>query len=601
MDTRCESARRWLASLSVLPSGFVLDEASPHAAHVAACPECRALLQRYEAFTSDCRTLFEQIPSDGAEERWVSAARSLHDGDVPVPSVADEARRLLTHLTAEDAEETFIVAARRQQATPSRAWIPAVAWKSLAAAVAVAVLVLGLWIPIRTIPEGTTEGDARVISIVSHSGRVLVNDEPVEVTSMGLPGVGTTIVTGEESRLRFGEEKNAVLSVEPRTEMVIADWSIEVTRIRLRRGMVRARVGLRVPGATFDVLTRSARIVVVGTEFTVRCTPEGETVVRGISGRVRVERVDGTTVGLVTAGETIRVESAVASAPGPTRQPVLATPIPSRARPLVKVEPNVDGKTARTKKKTEKRTLLVTRQPVKAMTPPPPGAQPDPGASLAGARALLVGGQVDRAIGTLLETDASDWRRDALLGDAYQIGGRYGEAVQAYCNALDRAADPVPALLADLATLQESQPGDAGAAANTWRRYLETAPNGLDAPRALLYLGRAALREGQVEEAGRHLLTLLEDFPGESRGTTALTLLGARFLRDQRWDEAEALFEPQTTTGGGLKAETALVGLIRVRIAQGDREAATRLIAAYRERFAGGRRGSEVERLESAL
>ena len=50
-----------------------------------------------------------------------------------------------------------------------------------------------------------------------------------------------------------------------------------------------------------------------------------------------------------------------------------------------------------------------------------------------------------------------------------------------------------------------------------------------------------------------------------------------------------------------MKAEAAVVGLVRVYIAQGQAEEAMMLIAEYEERFPRGSRQREVQRLQEAL
>ena len=77
--------------------------------------------------------------------------------------------------------------------------------------------------------------------------------------------------------------------------------------------------------------------------------------------------------------------------------------------------------------------------------------------------------------------------------------------------------------------------------------------------------------------------------------------LGGLLVTSQRWSDAEALFSQYLDARSRPQAEVALVGLIRVRVARGQAEAAAGLIIQYEKRFAFGPRRNEVERLKKAL
>ena len=66
-------------------------------------------------------------------------------------------------------------------------------------------------------------------------------------------------------------------------------------------------------------------------------------------------------------------------------------------------------------------------------------------------------------------------------------------------------------------------------------------------------------------------------------------------------DMSEKLFAPYAESEKSRKAEVALVGLTRIRIAQGRARLVSDLIAEYRKRFPDGIRRHEVSRLEAAL
>ena len=128
-----------------------------------------------------------------------------------------------------------------------------------------------------------------------------------------------------------------------------------------------------------------------------------------------------------------------------------------------------------------------------------------------------------------------------------------------------RHGGKVPAsLMADLARLQMRYGERESVARTTWRQYLQNHPQGVDA----------------------HL---------------ALSVLGKHLLSEERWDEAESLFRPYAKSEVDLEKETALVGLIRVRLAQGSVKAGIRLLERYQKAFKHGQRRHEVLRLEKLL
>jgi hypothetical protein len=61
------------------------------------------------------------------------------------------------------------------------------------------------------------------------------------------------------------------------------------------------------------------------------------------------------------------------------------------------------------------------------------------------------------------------------------------------------------------------------------------------------------------------------------------------------------MFEPYVQSARSQMAETALVGLIRVRIGQNDGTGAKEMIRRYENLFPQGDRVAEVERLKSIL
>jgi len=645
MTVKCEKARRWLAELSAVSADLVGEDASPFAAHFAACPSCRALLQRYEAFVSDCSALLEHSPDGEAEKRLVAAAAAAVETERDGPALVDEVRRLLLHRPSVAAEERFLDAAKKQHATSSAFSMRRILWSSMVAAAVIAILALGLWNQDSNVPARGPSQTDRTIAVVEQTGTVLVNDEPLPIAGLRVVTVGATIATAGDSQLRIGDERNAVVTIMPETSVELQDWSSRVTTLVLSRGTVRARVAHRNPGEHFQVLTENARVSVVGTEFSVCCEGDGETVVATLSGRVRVERADGLLIGFVTAGETLRVESDAMIAqrsaqtihsPGPAvdDEPIASSMIeePSEAPeeppvgreffvdaaeslevltsptvPLPVLVPkelfgDVGPAEAAAKTPSTASAMQDEGRPVEKSAMPPSEEVSSTADSLSQARAMLARGETKRALGMLRELESRDWRRHALLGDAHQLEGRYDAAERAYLDSLALApSDSQATLLAELATLQETRLKDIPSAVKSWLRYLDVSPGGAEVVRAHLCIGRNALGKGREQQVRHHLEVLLQEFPAAAETVSLLATYGAHLLAGEQWTQAEALFEPLSTGGPDPLAETALVGLIRVRIAQGDYVAAKQLIGAYRARYRNGHRSGEVRRLEKAV
>lgn len=660
MKVDCASARKWLAAApgraEILPK-----DSAPHAAHFARCEACNELLRRYQAFVSACEQACAHEPTPDAGGRFIAEAATLARGTAPYPELVAEARVGLEHEPSGSAEATFLKAAREQHedgtASGGRR---SPRWKPLFAAAAAACVVAAVWIASSLVqsPEfaGPQPGDPAKAdrahgqaTIVSQSGTVSIDGARLSPGQRSARGAGAAIATGRASHVQLQDLSRASITFGQETRGKIRSWSAGRTSLLLRSGTIRARVQRRRAGELFEILTPSARVMVVGTVFAVTYSaPEG-TVVNCTSGKVRVERRDGSLAGYATAGRTVRValarQAAAATAAPPSRgagitQPafrVTASPAPGPGA----AQPSADAAAAarqvwRGGESPEDRTVAAPALKVEhSGTPPAPAAIPSAPAATAGAaaaerspqvppvaasspeatpaapsagpspllraRALLGQGQDRQAIALLLAAPAGDWRRDALLGDAYQLVGRYRLAQKAYRAALTRTTMPPAPVLADLATLQGTRFKDTRGAAKTWGRYLESYPVGPAATSAHLALARLALKDGRSKTAQKHLRAVLQASPDTSQGTSALALLGAQLIKERRWPEAEALFAQHGKKGKSPRGEVSLVGLIRVRIAQGKAGAARSLILQYRRRFPRGSRTNEVRRLENAL
>lgn len=254
-------------------------------------------------------------------------------------------------------------------------------------------------------------------------------------------------------------------------------------------------------------------------------------------------------------------------------------------------------------------SAVVDAEPTAPATQPEPGlsgpepvapAQPTAAEVVTEARALLAAGNDAEAIATLESAADRSWRVRATLGDAYRIAGRSGEARAAYEQALRDAGDSAPeSLVADLASLLSQS--DGAAAAETWERYLDEWPTGPAAVTALWTLAERAARQGDSDEAREAYERLLRDHSRDRRATRALARLGRILIQDGDWDAAEELFLSHRGAERAAASETALVGLLRVRIQQRRFGDARRLVAEHGERFPQGRRSAEVKHLAAAI
>lgn len=567
----CENTLDWLANHPLAEDANLSAAAS---AHITSCEECSQTLRRYRSFTLQSRALYQFIPDESAEKSWLAAARMEQNcSDEPL-------KESLRYTPEPKAEVAFLAAARQQQSQKARKGRPH--WWAAVAIAAAILLAIGGWSassligdgPIRPIPSAAPN-----IQIANQSGQV-----DVLHAQMGTPlqsvQQAAVVRTGPASHVQFKQDDNATVTVSAQSEIEVMAWNEDATELALHSGTVLAAVTHREPGETFEILTANARVVVVGTEFSVTYSPLGETIVRGTSGRVRVEGLKGDLIGFVQAGQTLRVSSEPgleASSPAQKDSEVVA---------VIEATPKLEH-----------------RQSVQS--PASPQAENQDKASeeersLRGARALLAEGREQAVISLLLSLPAKDWQRDALLGDAYQLSGDYSKAQQAYIDALRLANPPPTSLLVNLATLQETHLNSPSEAAQTWQRYLAKSPRGSFAARAHLSVGKSAMKMGQDEAAEAHFRVITTQFPGANQHTAAMTLLAGQFLEQERWDDADTFFQ-NYLRGRDAKSETAMVGLIRIRIAQGKAKSARQLVREYWSRFPNAQRSHEVRRLMDAL
>ena len=579
MKVDCESALDWMASTGVLVDKHSTEIAALFAAHVAACGSCKETLVRYEGLESACRASFRYVPLDDAELIFMGAARDQDKQKITGDGLTGM-RDAMKYHPGESAEENFLAAARAQAAAPEvaggakRSWLRG--FVALAAA-ALLILVLGeMAEPLSQ--KGPVVLAIKTVELVSHSGQVILDNQVATEVELSKLVEGSVISTADASHLQFRDRANAVITLGADTKMTIESWKLESTMLAVDSGTVHAKVVHREENELFEIRTPNARVTVVGTEFSVTYNKAGQTIVKGSSGKVRVERADGSWVGLVTAGTTLSVGRILAVENLVRENDALA-------------ETNAAPELA---KSTAART---SANQVKDVV--------EPGlvfsGSLKRARTLLAQGQSQEAIAMLLMVQDGGWERDALLGDAYQIVGDAMSARSSYRVALEQLSKPPASLLADLATLEETKLNDLTAAAKDWALYLEHYPFGADAAHAHLVMAKEMASQNRGSEVRSHLDLVLNRFPRSPESLLALGLLGSQLLQDEDWSSARNLFERYVRHTNPVKSELALVGLMRLAVAENQIDTFKRLLSRYRESFPSGRYPEQVKRLEETF
>lgn len=559
--------------------------------HARSCATCRPLLARYTAA--------------------VAAYRDESEAGVPRVPAFQRVRGAVDE--------------RGRQAGWWRGWFLPAGLVPVAAAAAVLVL---LWPTARapelegtsqqtrpelaSPPDGPTVASAGVTQVQGVVGYELDGDWRPLLAEAAVEE-GAAIDTGVSGSTTVSEADVAEVDVAPRTRVRIRRWGRGSVALSLERGELTARVSPRDQGETFEIETPVARILVVGTVFVTSHHPEEGTVVRGSSGRVQVLRADGTEVGFVGPGESLRVPVAVAEPEvaelAPTPEPAQLTPVDDHPtetvdstiveNPVAQSEPA--GVPERERKARGKPRAIVARVDVgldggseepaeMAAEPPPP---------LLRARALLAEGDPQAAIAVLEEASegAPQSGRLSLLAEAYRRAGETEQAITAYETAIDRAAAGDSAeLVVELASLLETA-GRGDEARRQLEAYLEAHPDGRAAATAHVRLARRAASDGRDGEALSHWRAVLDDHANTAHAPEALQRVGQALLARGDYAGAGRLFESFVEARSARMAETALVGLMTARYGAGELGEVLRLAGRYEERFPDGRRAAEVAAL----
>jgi len=276
--------------------------------------------------------------------------------------------------------------------------------------------------------------------------------------------------------VRFAQSR---IDVTPETRARFARLRAEDVRIALDAGRVDVAFHpLRRGAEHLTIETPSARVEVVGTEFTVELDAAGATTVRVSEGVVRVVPLDGTATRLVRAGMRTRVLVAVALPPATGALALVDAPRTSGAvapvfMPVVSEMPASPSNIGRR---------------LAAPVPPPdvqsgvPSLMPATVESqFAAASRLYVGGQLEEAAEALLPI-AHDMhvpgavRREAsnLLGDIYKGWRRLDDAAVEYDRACSLGGDESCYSLGGVAETL----GQNDRARVAYRTYLRRAPDG---------------------------------------------------------------------------------------------------------------------------
>jgi len=381
------------------------------------------------------------------------------------------------------------------------------------------------------------------------------------------------------------------VNLAPRTRVRVQAWTASAASFLLEDGRLTAQVEHRSPGQSFEVHTEYAIVRVTGTRFDVVHHPGIETVVTVEQGEVQVFAASGPLIARLPAGGSLTV-----TAPGPgSSAPVRGFPAGLDVPPAPVRGPDLASLGVR--------PAAIGRFPRRASSVRGPIGEDE---RVTRALQLMEAGRAEEAVALLSGAAASDTpehgRRFAALGDAQWLAGRHEEAQRAYELALAQWQGRAPeGLYLDLAVLLDDRlgrPVDAGA---VWRRYLQTWPQGRYVGRALRELADLEEAAGRPDAARELRARLLADSPRSPEAADAYARLGRDLLDLPDPDPAARWFEARLDDPDRDVAEAALVGLMRVRMAQDRWDDMQALGLEHARRFDRGTRKDEVRRMLDTL
>jgi len=444
-------------------------------------------------------------------------------------------------------------------------------WRVVVAAAAAAAVVVGFGTIFLLSDRGGFDSDVTgpVASGTPEHGASPRSNEGYSVAA------GQLIETGE-SDASISDTRIGRVTMDPNTRMKVEAWHADRTDLFLHEGVIEAVVLPRETGATFEVRTEFAVVRVLGTRFRVRHEPGIETTVTSLDGEINVETSLDRGVVAMQPGRVLKVNRFDVAGPV-----VVAEVANSKGVIPIHQSPRVKTKKANRKAPSledvvvEARRLLSRRKADEAID-------------------LL-----DRFIG---EGGEALPRVMALMGDAYQVGGMFEEARDAYTQALTAGPSTAPeGVFVDLARLCRDRMDDPVEARRAWERYLAAYPKGLYAARAMYEVAGLIRSEHGLDEALDTYGRLLDRRPRSSEAAIALGEVGMGLLSLHGAKEAEGWLAPFRESDVRGLAETALVGLMGVRRHQGDREGLRALAKEHAGRFPKGRMKGDVESLLSGI
>ena len=541
-DKNCARARAWLAE----DAGSAPPESV--AEHLDACATCAGLRQVYTetvtTYRDETAAMVGSVPAFGP--------------------VLEQARR----------------------PSPAELWSTVRQWLTagvpVAAAAALAVFLLG-----RDVEPPAAPSAAPGVVEVARSAETLA------------PGVMLSVDVGATRTV--ADPAVADIELAGGTRAMVEDWSEARAALRLEEGLVRLRVRPRGPGQVLEVRTALATARVVGTDFSVEHHAASGTRVAVHSGRVLVLDAGGEEVALLGAGESVEVGENV---PAPAPAPMVASAPEQPAE-----EDDADGADRATGdlEEADADNDSVAPAPKRRRRAPTPEAVDEPiqpSALYREARALLARRADGEAVALLekaLKQPATSGPRTwALLGDAYRLAGRSRDARDAYGKAMRDGPSNAPrTVLLDLAALLEGPLGLPVEAAGAYERFVESFPGDKRAPKALAALIRLRSKQGSGTVAELLRRRLVERYPRSDEAAEAFVALSDARLRAGATDAAAAFFRGYMKHQSPAVAEAALVGLMKVRLAQDRPETVLDLADQHGARFEKGSRGAEVARLRA--
>jgi TolA-binding protein len=467
-------------------------------------------------------------------------------------------------------------------------------------AVAGAAIVLFVWWAVRG--SETAEPFAQV---ASSEGEVRIEEPGRSVAAAeagAAVGDGARMATGAHGgasvrfadlELRLGRATGAILSRRG-----------SGVEIGLERGEVSLVVGRRPPDRPVVVGAAGYSVVVLGTVFAVRASPDGAVDVTVAEGRVRVtgrgvERQ-------VRAGEVWSSRaSAAAVAPAPPSPPAtaVAAPPPAPIAPAASPRARSPARPQRVAVARATPTRLAAPRRVAAAPPPAPGpaALPFPApaaASVPPPSAAPPPSPVPAAppaappaaAGAAAAPAGQDGYEEA---QALASRGRYAQAAASFAR-MSAAGPRAELALYERGLLLLQKLDEPERARRVFLEHRRRFPESSLGPEVDLSLIEASLRAKELPEAAREIDAFLARYPSNER-RDELRLLRANLARDGG-DCAHAEREYEALArGAGELAEEALHSWVYCRRRLGDEAGARERLREYLRRFPSGRHRRDVE------